>query len=95
MASVAVVSSLHDYLVRLAAATRSHNAIELGLSPRGLLMLQRCAQAHAWLDGRRFATPDDVQATAPHVLTVRLVIDAEDPTPVLREVIASVPVQEE
>ncbi len=95
VASVAVVSSLHDYLVRLAAATRSHKAIELGLSPRGLLMLQRCAQAHAWLDGRRFATPDDVQATAPQVLTVRLVIDAEDPAPVLREVIASVPVPEE
>lgn len=95
VASVAVVSSLQDYLVRLAAATRSHRAIELGLSPRGLLMLQRCAQAHAWLDGRRFATPDDVQATAPQVLTVRLVIDAEDPTPVLRDVIASVPVPEE
>lgn len=95
VASIAVVSSLHDYLVRLATATRSHKAIELGLSPRGLLMLQRCAQAHAWLDGRRFATPDDVQAAAPHVLSVRLVIDAEDPTPVLREVISSVPVPEE
>ncbi|MHC4878573.1 MAG: AAA family ATPase [Planctomycetota bacterium] len=95
VAAVAVVSSLHDYLVRLAAATRSHSSVELGLSPRGLLTLQRCAQALAWLDGRRFATPDDVQAAAPHVLTVRLVVDAEDPAPVIREIISSVSVPSE
>lgn len=94
VASIAVVSSVHDYLVRLARATRSNPHIALGLSPRGLLMWQRCAQAQAFLHRREFVTPDDVQEVAMPVLSVRLVVDADDPRPVLVDLLESIPVPE-
>jgi MoxR-like ATPase len=90
VASIAVVESLHDYLVRLASETRSHADVHLGLSPRGLLTLQRCAQAIAFLDRRQFVTPDDVLQAAVPVMRVRLGTDAEDPDSVIRDVLASV-----
>lgn len=94
VAAVAVVGAVQDYLVRLAAATRAHHSIELGLSPRGLLTLQRCSQAFAWIAGRRFTTPDDVQRAAPGVLEVRLITDTDDAAPIIHEIIATVPVPE-
>jgi len=50
----------------------------VGVSPRGLLTWQRAAQAWAYLAGRDFVTPDDVQQVAVPVLTVRLGVERVD-----------------
>ena len=92
VAQLHVAESIHDYLVRLATATRSHPLIVLGLSPRGTLVWQRAAQSRAYLDHRAYVTPDDVQQVAAPVLTVRLGIDHDDPLPTIRELLSSVPV---
>ncbi|WP_169973047.1 AAA family ATPase [Tautonia rosea] len=90
VASIAVGPMVAEYLVDLAAATRGHRQVTLGLSPRGLLTWQRLAQAHAMLDGRDFATPDDVQAVARPVLDVRLGIEPEAASRVVSEILESV-----
>ena len=76
---VAVEAQVRGYLVDLCRATRAHPGISLGVSPRGMLIWQRVAQAWAFLDGRRFVTPDDVQAVAEPVLSVRLGIHGVEP----------------
>ncbi|MFM8580483.1 MAG: AAA family ATPase, partial [Planctomycetaceae bacterium] len=86
-AQLEVVPAVREYLVRLATASRSHSRIALGLSPRGLLIWQRAAQARAVVQGRWFVTPDDVQAVAVPVLSVRLVCDAERPVSVIEELL--------
>ncbi|CAN5888600.1 MoxR family ATPase [soil metagenome] len=92
VARVAVSPLVREYLVALAAASRSHRQVTLGISPRGLLTWQRLAQARAYLHHRRFVTPDDVQGTARPVLEVRLGIEPEAADLVLSEVLESVPV---
>jgi MoxR-like ATPase len=72
VAGVEVVPAVQDYLLDLAEVTRSHPRIPLGLSPRGVLVWQRVAQAWAYLQSRSFVTPDDVRAVGPSVLGVRL-----------------------
>jgi MoxR-like ATPase len=62
------------------------------VSPRGLLIWQRAAQAHAWLDGRAFVTPDDVQRVAVPVLSVRLGIEGSDASGVIARILESVEV---
>jgi MoxR-like ATPase len=68
---------VHDavlrYIVRLAAATRAHEAIALGVSTRGCLALAWMAQARAAMDGRDFVTPDDVKLLAPFALAHRVI----------------------
>jgi MoxR-like ATPase len=92
VAEVAVAESVQDYLVRLAEASRQHPEIVLGLSPRGLLTWQRMAQAWAYLDGRSFITPNDVQDVALPVLIVRLGIERDDTRPVIEELLNRVEV---
>jgi MoxR-like ATPase len=89
VAAVVVSTPVHDYLIDLAHATRTHPRVALGLSPRGLLIWQRVAQAWAFLNGRPFVTPDDVRAVAGPVLGVRLGA-GDDPAAVVREVLAAV-----
>ena len=92
VAEINVERKVQDYLVRLAQATRQHPHISLGVSPRGLLTWQRCAQAHAYLQGRDFITPDDVQKVAIPVLVVRLGVERENPRALIREILESVSV---
>jgi MoxR-like ATPase len=92
VAHVNVGEAVRDYLVRLAHASRVHRQVTLGLSPRGLLIWQRLAQARAFLDARDFVTPDDVQDVAYPTLEVRLGIEPEAADRVLAEIFASVPV---
>jgi len=70
--AVDVVRPLKEYIVRLAAATRCHPDAVLGLSPRGGVALQKCAQAMALLRSRAFVTPDDIKAVAPAVMAHRV-----------------------
>ena len=92
VAQIAVAESVQEYLVRLAEASRRHSEIALGLSPRGLLTWQRTAQAWAYLDGRSFVTPNDVQDVATPVLVVRLGIDRDDPLPVIQDLLGRIDV---
>ena len=70
---VEVEDSLNDYLLDLVEATRRHEGLHLGVSTRGLLTLYRAVQAHAYLDGRGYAVPDDVKSLAIPVLAHRVV----------------------
>ncbi|MCY4493846.1 MAG: AAA family ATPase [Acidimicrobiaceae bacterium] len=94
---VYVAPQLRRYLLDLAAATRSHPSLALGLSPRGLLALQRAARARAASVGRQFCTPDDVKELAGVVLPHRLLVTAEArmrgvaPAEVVTEILDSVP----
>jgi MoxR-like ATPase len=73
---VEVKESVAKYLLRLVALTREHKDFELGVSPRGTLALFRAAQARAFLDGRAFVGPGDVQALAAAVLAHRIQLTA-------------------
>lgn len=92
VAGIAVAEGIQEYLVRLAEASRRHPDIALGVSPRGLLTWQRIAQAWAFLDDRRFVTPNDIQDVALPVLLVRLGIDRDQPDLVINELLQSVDV---
>lgn len=92
VATVAVSPVVQGYLVDLARATREHSEIEVGLSPRSLLIWQRVAQAWAHLQRRDFVIPDDVQKVANPVLQVRLVGRFDDSTRIIEEILGSVPV---
>jgi MoxR-like ATPase len=74
---VRVEPSVRDYVVRVARATRSHNEVELGASPRATLALYQAAQAWAAIQGRDFVLPDDVKFLAPHVLTHRMMLSSQ------------------
>lgn len=76
---------LEDYLVELIMATRQPakyderlaSWIECGVSPRATISLDRCARATAWLAGRDFVTPEDVQAVVFNTLRHRLILSYE------------------
>lgn len=61
-----------DYVIDIAAATRRHEQIELGISPRGSLALLDAGRAYALLQGRDYVRPDDIQKLAGPVLLHRL-----------------------
>ena len=65
---------IKQYVVQIVAATRAHDAVYLGASPRGSLALMHSAQAHALLNGRDFVTPDDVKALTYSALGHRVII---------------------
>jgi MoxR-like ATPase len=69
--------ALRDYIVALLRHTRADDRVELGASPRAGLMLLRAAKAHALLDGRDHALPDDVQNLAQAVLAHRIMLVPE------------------
>ena len=69
--------ALRDYIVALMRHTRDDQRVELGASPRAGLMLLRAAKAHALVNGRDHALPDDVQALAPAVLSHRIMLVPE------------------
>lgn len=74
---VHVDETLQDYIVRLAAATRSHPDLALGISPRGSLALFKAAQALAAVRGRDHVLPDDIKYLAPVTLPHRFIVTPE------------------
>ena len=72
-----VEASVIDYVVRLSTFTRKHPHVYLGASPRASLSLLRAIKARALIAGRAYATPDDVKAMAPHVLSHRIMLTAD------------------
>ena len=74
---VLVSAQVKEYIIALAAATRSSPELRLGASPRSALHLLRASRARAALDGRDYVIPDDIQALAGPVLAHRLLPTAE------------------
>lgn len=74
---VHVDENIYVYIVRLAAATREHPLIRLGISPRGSIALAQMSQAAAWLSKRDYVTPRDVQIVLLDVFKHRLVLSAQ------------------
>ena len=73
---VYVDSLIKHYIVALVGATRQHEGVYLGASPRGSLALQRLSQARALLDERDYIIPDDVKALAYPALGHRIIVNA-------------------
>ena len=74
---VAMEDSVVDYIHAIIRATRETPEFRLGASPRAMLILGRCAQASAWLDGRDFTTPEDVRSLVRPVLAHRMILTLE------------------
>jgi MoxR-like ATPase len=80
-----LAESLEEYLLQVILATRNPGAydprlarwVEFGASPRATIALDRCARARAWLHGRDFVLPEDIQIIAPDVLRHRLILSYE------------------
>ncbi|MFN3236254.1 MAG: AAA family ATPase [Pseudomonadales bacterium] len=76
---------VEDYIVQLTMATRQPemygddlaNWLDFGASPRGTIALDVCARANAYLQGKDFVSPDDVQAVAHDVLRHRIIVSFE------------------
>ncbi|GAA0352237.1 AAA family ATPase [Bacillus horti] len=93
-----VDDSIKEYIVELSQATRTHQSVYLGASPRGSLALLRASQALAYIRGREYVIPDDVKYLTPHTLEHRIILKSESRlsgatvSNVLKEVIGSVKV---
>lgn len=101
-----LADALEHYLVQLIIATREaalydeklSNWIEFGASPRATIALDKCARAHAWLMGRDFVGPDNIQAVFHNVLRHRILLSYEaeaegiDSNMVLDRILQLVPV---
>ena len=67
--------AVYRYLLSLVTATRVHPHLERGASPRATIALVRMAKASAWLEGREFAAPGDIQEQFSHVVSHRLLLN--------------------
>jgi len=98
LSSVHVAPELKNYLLDIAAATRTHPGLRLGLSPRAILSMQRVGRALAAASGRSFVIPDDVKALARPVFAHRVMLTPESQLAgmksavIIDDVLASVPV---
>jgi len=80
--NIHMAESIEKYIVRLVMATRNPKDydsqlaqwLDMGVSPRATIALDRCARAHAWLEGRDYVSPEDVQEMAFPVLRHRLLL---------------------
>ena len=76
---------LEEYIVNVVVATRNPGRVDesmkgkvmYGASPRACMGIDRAPRAHAWLNGRDYVGPEDIQAVAPDVLRHRLVLSFE------------------
>jgi MoxR-like ATPase len=95
---VFIAEPLYTYAVRLAAATREHKQVRVGVSPRGVIALTRAAQAYALIEGRPYVVPEDIKSLIEPVFAHRLLLTPDAAMrgvtagEVLRGVVESVPV---
>ncbi len=104
--AIHMAEQVEQYLVQLVLASRAPAPysealarwINYGASPRATIALDRCARAHAWLDGRDYVSPADVQEVAFDVLRHRVLVsfeaeaDGMDSDDVIRELLKLIPV---
>ena len=96
--NVFVSDAVKRYILQIVAATRQHEALMLGASPRGSISLYKAAKANAFLEGRDYVLPDDVKVMAESVLAHRLILSPKgkaqqgDTRAVVAAVLEGVPV---
>ncbi|WP_404447407.1 MoxR family ATPase [Sutcliffiella horikoshii] len=69
--------TVKEYIVDLVNRTRTHQSVYLGASPRGSVALMKASQAYAFIHGRDYVVPDDIQYLAPYVLPHRIILKSE------------------
>lgn len=74
---VHVDDTIKRYIVDIANRTRTHGSVYLGASPRGSIALMKAAQAYAFMNGRDYVLPDDIQYLAPSVFSHRIILKSE------------------
>lgn len=86
-----------EYIADIAAASRNHPEISLGISTRGSIALMKCAKAYAYISGRDFVVPDDVKEVAVPVLAhrIKLGIGIGNPQKVIAGMMAGIKVPTE
>jgi MoxR-like ATPase len=95
---VHIADPLYAYAVRLAAATRTHPQVRVGVSPRGVIALTRAACAYALIEGRGWIQPEDLKILAEPVFAHRILLSPDAQVrgvtahQVLAEAVGSVPV---
>lgn len=88
--------SLCRYVAELSAATRAHDGVELGVSPRASLAIMQASRAYAYLDGRDYVVPEDIVRLMIPVFSHRIVLRQEmkmrrmDVTTVLQDAVSAV-----
>lgn len=74
---VYIHKTVYEYIINLADATRNHEMIELGISPRGSLALAKMAKASAYIKGQKFVLPRDVEEIFPDVAVHRIHLNSK------------------
>ena len=96
---VHVDETIFKYITDIVRATRSHQDVEVGASPRGSLALFKLSRARAWLNQRSYVLPDDVKAIGVPALSHRLILKPEQwlrggkaASQIIKEILSKVPV---
>jgi MoxR-like ATPase len=95
---ITISAPVREYITDIVAATRNHESLRFGSSPRGSLGLMRASQGLAALRGRSYVLPDDVKQLVRPVLAHRIILTEEEklsgqaPEQILREIISRIPV---
>ena len=97
VANVFVSPEVASYALQLVSATRSHAAIQLGISPRGSLSFIQAAKAYALIHGRNYVTPKDLQDSVPYVFSHRLIfydrsLKEDEKKQIIHTLVAQIPV---
>ena len=75
--SIYMDPAIYEYIVRLVRETRRMETLQMGASPRATMALDKCSKASAWIQGRDYVIPQDVQEQVPYILSHRLVLGAK------------------
>lgn len=97
VANVFVSPEVASYALQLVSATRTHSAIQLGISPRGSLAFIQAAKAYALIHGRNYVTPKDLQDLVPFVFSHRLIfydrsLKEDEKTQMIHDLVAQIPI---
>ncbi len=97
VANVFVSPEVAYYALQLVSATRSHAAIQLGISPRGSLSFIQAAKAYALIHGRNYVTPKDLQDLVPYVFSHRLIfydrsLKEDEKKQIIHTLVAQIPI---
>ncbi|MFB5534862.1 AAA family ATPase [Enterococcus faecium] len=97
VANVFVSPEVASYALQLVSATRSHAAIQLGISPRGSHSFIQAAKAYALIHGRNYVTPKDLQDLVPYVFSHRLIfydrsLKEDEKKQIIHTLVAQIPI---
>lgn len=97
VANVFVSPEVASYALQLVSATRTHSAIQIGISPRGSLAFIQAAKAYALIHGRNYVTPKDLQELVPFVFSHRLIfydrsLKEDEKAQMIHALVAQIPI---